>query len=337
MSFEHAAIAMNHTQASGAVRAVMIGIASHANDDGEAYPGMMKLAQYGGYDGYDAHPEDDSKAAKDKARDARANARRSAIKAVQKLAALGEITVETNGGGTVNRPDHMRPNLYKVTLTCPPNCDHSAQHRLLTPEETTGRLRAALGLTQKAVAEPVDNSQNDPVAPRPPRGPQATTPVAPRPPESSTNHQENQDTISDLSLRDDPEDEKQAEAVAGQFEDWHPGVQVARAAAQVAAAKPVKRPDLSKSAAPIGKTPPAPHVPRYRPEPTPPPDPPRWPAEEAAVQVAALLPCPEGFGGGKHRLHWFPGTLTGCARCGREALDLATPQQLDQEAPECQS
>lgn len=104
MSFEHIAIAINHTRATGAVRAVMVGIASHANDDGEAYPGMMKLAQYAGYEGWDALPEDDTSEAKAKAREARSRARRSAIKAVQKLQELGEVEVIVNGGGSRNRP-----------------------------------------------------------------------------------------------------------------------------------------------------------------------------------------------------------------------------------------
>lgn len=159
MSFEHVAIAMNHSAATGAARTILIGIASHANDLGEAYPGMLKLAQYANFTGWDAEPEDDSKEAKAKARAARDSARRNAQRALQKLEALGEIKIETNAGGTRARPDHMRPNLYTVTLTCPPDCDHSAQHRKRTPE---------------AVSEAILGGMKEGVAPAPPRGSSAT-------------------------------------------------------------------------------------------------------------------------------------------------------------------
>lgn len=37
---------------------------------------------------------------------------------------------------------------------------------------------------------------------------------------------------------------------------------------------------------------------------------------------AQLLKCSEGFGTGKNSRHWIPATLTGCCRCGTEAIDI---------------
>jgi hypothetical protein len=256
----------------------------------------MKLAQYGGYEGWDALPEDDSREAKARAREARNRARRSAIKAVQKLEELGEIEVVTNGGGTRNRPDHMRPNLYKIKLTCPPNCDHSAQHRLLTPDETHARLRRLLGVTDDT-PEPVDNSPVDPVASESPRGLEATTPVASESPESSTNYNlgNSEPETPGVAGARETDDEDQP---LDDYSDFGNLLYDSKRKFTELIAEKQRR----KAA---------------------PPAMPRTPEEEAAVQALAGVECPEGFGNTSGRFHWFPGTLPGCARCGSDALDLA--------------
>lgn len=72
----------------------------------------------------------------------------------------------------------------------------------------------------------------------------------------------------------------------------------------------------------------APRFPRFEPEPMKPQPEPRTPEEEAAVELLADVACPNGFGTGKNSRHWFPGTLTGCARCGSDAVDLASRHLL---------
>lgn len=179
----------------------------------------------------------------------------------------------------------MRPNLYRITLTCPPNCDHSAQHRLLTREETEARLRRALGLL-----DPVDNSESAPVASRPPRGLQATTPVASRPPEPSTNQPHLAEPESEAvsagaregEVEDDPADEPPT---------WQRGpLGQASANSYRAAIEAKKARKLEASRAQ-----------------------PRSPEAQAAVDLLGSTPCPAAPGFN----HWFPPSMTECARgCG---------------------
>ena len=42
----------------------------------------------------------------------------------------------------------------------------------------------------------------------------------------------------------------------------------------------------------------------------------------ALNERARVLKCPEGFGDAAGSRHFIPATLTGCARCGREAIDI---------------
>jgi hypothetical protein len=106
MSVEAMAIAMRHSRATGAARTILVGIASH-DGDGGAWPSMDTLSIYGGVNMRNAH------------------------EAVKRLAALGEIDVTINGGGMLNTPEHMRTNLYKFLLKCPPNCDGTKAHKTL--------------------------------------------------------------------------------------------------------------------------------------------------------------------------------------------------------------
>jgi hypothetical protein len=104
MSVESMAIALNHSQAGGTAKLVLMGIANH-DGDGGAWPSVDTLAKYA-----NVH-------------------RRNAQRAIERLEALGEIQVIRNGGGSHSVADSHRPNLYRVTLKCPPDCDRSSQHR----------------------------------------------------------------------------------------------------------------------------------------------------------------------------------------------------------------
>lgn len=104
MSIESMAIALHHSQLAGTAKLVLLGIANH-DGDGGAWPTVDTLGKYAGVN------------------------RRNVQKALERLVAVGEIRIMRNGGGDHNIADSHRPNLYKVTITCPPNCDRTSQHR----------------------------------------------------------------------------------------------------------------------------------------------------------------------------------------------------------------
>jgi hypothetical protein len=99
------AIALHHSRATGTAKLVLLGIANH-DGDGGAYPSMRTLAKYGACNV------------------------RNARKAVERLAALGEIRVFVQRGGELDWDDHLRPNRYEVLLMCPVQCDRTKHHRM---------------------------------------------------------------------------------------------------------------------------------------------------------------------------------------------------------------
>lgn len=108
MSFESVAIFMRHSRSTGTARLVGIGIASH-DGDGGAFPSHASLSIY-------------------------ANVTEANVaKAIKRLQELGEVAVEVNGGGYADTPHYLRSNRYQITLTCPPGCDGSKQHRIICP------------------------------------------------------------------------------------------------------------------------------------------------------------------------------------------------------------
>jgi hypothetical protein len=105
VSIEAVAIALHHSQAKGTAKLVLIGIANHDGDAG-SFPKVATLARYA-----NVHP-------------------RRIPEAIAQLVALGEIRVEQKRGG-VNVADAIKPNLYHITLDCPPQCDGTRRHQLL--------------------------------------------------------------------------------------------------------------------------------------------------------------------------------------------------------------
>ena len=108
MSIESMAIALHHSKAKGAAKLVLMGIANH-DGDGGAWPSLATLAKY-------ANVQD----------------LRYVRRVIGELITLGEVSREMQAGGTLDTPDWQRPNLYRFLLTCPEDCDRSANHRPIT-------------------------------------------------------------------------------------------------------------------------------------------------------------------------------------------------------------
>lgn len=104
MSIESMAVVLHHSAAKGTRKLILVGIANHEGDGG-AYPTVRTLARYGNCD------------------------RRTAQRAVEWLVAHGELEVDLQAGGPRDMDDDDRPNLYRVTVTCPAWCDRTRQHR----------------------------------------------------------------------------------------------------------------------------------------------------------------------------------------------------------------
>lgn len=78
---------------SGTQKVVLIGIASHADRSGDnAWPSIETLAGYAHVDG------------------------RSVQRAINALIDMGLVMREVNGGGLARMADHMRPNLYRLSM-----------------------------------------------------------------------------------------------------------------------------------------------------------------------------------------------------------------------------
>jgi hypothetical protein len=105
VSVESLAVVLHHSRAKGADKLVMLGIANH-DGDGGSWPSVATLARYANIDP------------------------RSVNRSIKKLVELGEVKRAIGGGGTRLTPDHTRPNLYTITLDCPPECDRSRQHKI---------------------------------------------------------------------------------------------------------------------------------------------------------------------------------------------------------------
>ena len=113
MSIEALAIALNHSQARGAAKLVLIGIANHLGPDADegAWPSQARLASY-------------------------ANVSDRAVRdAIEALVALGEVRVEVAGGNSRNQ---YKPNRYWITLRCPASCDHTLGHNRVEVSSNQG-------------------------------------------------------------------------------------------------------------------------------------------------------------------------------------------------------
>jgi len=135
MSVEAMAVVLNHSSATGTAKLVLLGIANHEGDGG-AWPSVGTLMRYANSD------------------------RRTVQRAIDKLIESGELKRLMQQGGDHRTPNATRPNLYRVNVVCPPECDRTTRH---------GRLSTGAALT-------------------PPGGTDAARGAALTPPEPSSNH-----------------------------------------------------------------------------------------------------------------------------------------------------
>jgi hypothetical protein len=104
MSIESIAICLHHSKAAKTEKLVLLGIANH-DGDGGAWPSVATLARYANC------------------------SERHVQRAIQSLVELGEIQVVDQAGGNEETRRDRRPNLYKVLVRCPVDCDGTSQHR----------------------------------------------------------------------------------------------------------------------------------------------------------------------------------------------------------------
>lgn len=113
MSIEALSMVLNHSQARGAAKLVLLGIANHLGPDADegAWPSQERLARY-------ANISD-----------------RAVRKSIKTLVELGELRVEVADGVSRNQ---YKPNRYWIQLHCPEDCDGSMWHRRVELFDTQG-------------------------------------------------------------------------------------------------------------------------------------------------------------------------------------------------------
>jgi hypothetical protein len=106
MSASSVSLVLNHSQATGTNKLVLLGIAWHEAETGNsgAWCGMDRLAAYAGV------------------------STRQVIRAIQALELSGELDVDRHNGKSYGGP---KTNRYWVMVKCPHDCDQSLWHRSL--------------------------------------------------------------------------------------------------------------------------------------------------------------------------------------------------------------
>lgn len=100
MSIEAMSLVLHHSQATGAAKIILLGIANHQGDSG-AWPAVSTLSRYAGV------------------------TERRAQQLLRALEESGELIVKPQAGGS----GQYKTNLYWVNVSCPESCDGSAMHK----------------------------------------------------------------------------------------------------------------------------------------------------------------------------------------------------------------
>ena len=170
MSIESIAVCLHHSQSAKTEKLVLLGIANH-DGDGGAWPSVGTLARYANC------------------------SERHVQRAIQSLVELGEIRVVDQAGGNSETRRDRRPNLYKVLVRCPDNCDGTAQHRLRGDADGTPPNGATKSTERGDIS---DANGVTPVSPEPSLEPSKKT-LADKPPESLTKKKDNLfETVADV-------------------------------------------------------------------------------------------------------------------------------------------
>lgn len=126
------ALVLAHSRLSGAQRTVLLSIANHLGEQG-AWPSVKTIA-----------------------REANCS-ERTVQRAIAAAVEAGELEVVDQDGGDRYTPGNRRPNRYHLLISCPPECDHSPNHRMrqpargdigVAPESARGDTGVAAGVTQ---------------------------------------------------------------------------------------------------------------------------------------------------------------------------------------------
>ncbi len=136
MSIEALTVVLNHSQARGTEKLVLIGIANHYGEQG-AWPSVKTLASYANM------------------------SERRVQQAIKALQSSGELKVDRGQGGGIGR---YKTNLYFVNVKCPQDCSGFPQHSQakyvspdpqgVKPVSPQGEAHFALGVKHN-VPEPV--------------------------------------------------------------------------------------------------------------------------------------------------------------------------------------
>ena len=106
MSARDVAMVLNHSQATGSSKLVLLGIAWHMSETWNegAWPSLDRLAIYAGV------------------------STRQVMRSIQQLEDLGELDIDRHNGKSYGGP---KTNRYWVMLKCSEDCDGSMWHRPL--------------------------------------------------------------------------------------------------------------------------------------------------------------------------------------------------------------
>jgi len=137
MSIEALTVVLNHSQAKGAVKLILIGIANHINPDNDgAWPSQAKLAAYANCSERYVHD------------------------AVEELVALGELRVGVHGG---KGNGGNKSNRYWLTISCPENCDGSTNHRIGETLNSETQTLNSVQETLNSVANTLNPTSGEPL------------------------------------------------------------------------------------------------------------------------------------------------------------------------------
>jgi hypothetical protein len=130
MSIEAMSLVLHHSQATGAAKLLLLGIANHQGDSG-AWPAVSTLSRYAGV------------------------TERRAQQLLRALEESGELIVKRQAGGS----GQYKTNLYWVNVACPEDCDGSAMHRSgVKSRDLRGEVLSTSGVKPTS-PKPKDNLQ----------------------------------------------------------------------------------------------------------------------------------------------------------------------------------